>query len=72
VGLGIAIRVNDAPDEAAAAVSAVEIAESVGQPTYYRLEYGLDLAEGDFPILKEGKLGPGSEISVLVPGSEAT
>lgn len=72
MGLGISIRVNDAPDETAVAASSVEVTESVGQPTYYRLEYGLDLEEGDYPLLKETKLGAGSEISVLIPTADTT
>ena len=72
MGLGISIRVDGAPDETAAAAHSVEIIESVGQPTYYRLEYGLDIEEGDFPLLKESKLGSGSEISVLVPTADST
>jgi hypothetical protein len=72
MGLGIAIRLDGAPDETVAAAAAVEVFERVGQPTTYRLEYAFDIAEGDFPLLKEGKLGPGSELSVLVPAPDAT
>ena len=72
MGLGISIRVDGAPDETAAAAAFVEVTERVGQPTYYRLVYSLDIADGDFPLLKESRLGPGSEISVLVPTAEAT
>ena len=72
MNLGISIRVNGAPDETAAAASSLEVMERVGHPTNYRLEYNLDIADGDFPLLKEGTFGPGSEISVLVPSSDAT
>jgi hypothetical protein len=72
MGLGISIRVDGAPDETAASAQTVEVTERVGQSTNYRLEYGLDTAEGDFPLLKERKLGPGSEISILFPFSDAT
>lgn len=72
MGLGISIRVNGVPDETAAAASFVEVTERVGQPTYYRLNYSLDIADGDFPLLKEGALGPGSEITVLVPTAGET
>lgn len=66
---GVAIRVDNAPDELAAAATSVEVIEQMGQPTYYRLDYTLDTEEGDFPLLKEGKLGPGSELSVVVSPS---
>ena len=38
MGLGIAIRVDGAPDETAASAVAVEVLERIGQPTYYRVE----------------------------------
>jgi hypothetical protein len=72
VGLGISIRVNGAPNETAASAAFVEVIESVGEPTQYRLEYSLDIADGDLPLLTDSSLGPGSEISVLVPTQEST
>lgn len=72
MGLGVSIRVGGVPDETAAAATSVEVTESVGQPTHYRLEYGLDLDDGDFALLKDGALGSGSEISVLAPSGDAT
>ena len=72
MGLGISIRLDGAPDELVASASSVEIVERVGQPTQYRLEYSLDIADGDFPLLKESKLGPGSELQVLVPTTDTT
>lgn len=72
MGLGISIRLNDAPDDTVAGAMTVEINERIGQPTYYRLEYALDIGNGDLPLLQEDKLGPGSVISVLVPTSGTT
>jgi phage protein D len=72
MGLGIAIRVNGAPDDTAASATSVEVTERVGQPTSYRIEYALDTAGGDFPLLKEGRLGPGSELSILASSGSAT
>ncbi len=72
MGLGVSIRVNGAPDETAASAALIEVTEQVGRPTTYRLEYSLDIASGDFPLLKESRLGPGSELSVLVPAAGST
>jgi hypothetical protein len=72
MGLGISIRVGGAPDELVASASFVEVIERIGQPTQYRIDYSLDTADGDFPLLKESKLGPGSELQVLVPTADAT
>jgi phage protein D len=72
MGLGISIRVDGAPDETAAAAAFVEVTERVGQPTRYRIEYNLDIADGDFPLLKESTFGPGTELQVLVPTADAT
>jgi len=72
VGLGIAIRVNGAPDQTAGSAAFVEVIECVGEPTQYRLEYSFDIADGDFPLLKDASIGAGSEVSVLVPTDDAT
>lgn len=72
MGLGVAIRVDGLPDATAAAAVSVEVTERCGYPTSYRLQYAADIADGDFPLLKEGVLGPGSELSVLVPAGGAT
>jgi hypothetical protein len=72
MGLGISIRANGSPDGTVASANSVEVVERVGQPTQYRLEYSLDIAEGDFPLLKEPKLGPGAELEVLVPTNDTT
>lgn len=72
MGLGISIRVDGAPDETVASAAFVEVVERAGQPTQYRIEYGLDIGDGDFPLLKESKLGPGSELQVLVPTPDVT
>ena len=72
MGLGISIRVNGSPDATVASAGFVEVTERVGQPTHYRFEYNLDIEDGDFPLLKENKIGPGSELEVLVPAADTT
>ena len=69
---GVAIRVNGVPDETATAAAAVEVTERLGQPTSFTLEYPFDITDGDFALLKEGKLGPGSELGVFVSSADAT
>jgi len=69
---GVAVRVNGTPDEMATGATAVQVNESVGQPTYFSLAFSLDTADGDFPLLKEGKLGPGSELSILASSGDAS
>ena len=66
MALGVAIRVNSAPDQSAGAVESVEVIESIGQPTHYRLDYSFDIESGDFPLLTDAKFGPGSDLSVVV------
>jgi hypothetical protein len=66
--LGIAIAVNDSPDAEVADAVEVEVLERMGLPTRYRLRYGLDIDAGDLPLLIDDRLGPGSHLSILVPG----
>ena len=69
---GVAVRVNGTPDEMATGATSVQVTETVGQPTYFSLAFSLDTADGDFPLLKEGKLGPGSDLSILVSSADAS
>src|SRR6185369_10037755 len=72
MGLGISIRLGGSPDDTVASAALVKVVEKIGEPTSFNLEYALDIAEGDLPLLSEDKLGPGSEISILVPTSDST
>jgi len=67
----VTIRVNGSTDATVAAATLVQVTERVGQSTQYRIEYSLDIAEGDFPLLK-GKLGPRAELEVLSVTDDAT
>jgi uncharacterized protein involved in type VI secretion and phage assembly len=53
----------DAADLAASAVR-VEVCERIGEPTTYRLQFQLQEADGDFPLLADGRLGPGAELTI--------
>ena len=48
----------------------VEVHECVGEPTSFRLNYVIDVQEGDLPLLKENDLSAGSEITILVPTND--
>ncbi len=67
MGLGIVIAVNSTPDEELAQASMVEVNERMGETTTYRIRYEVDISEGDLPLLADGRLDPGSELSILVP-----
>ncbi len=66
------IRVDGATDATVGSANLVQVIERVGQPTQYRIEYSLDISEGDFPLLKDGKLGPETELELLVSTDEQT
>jgi hypothetical protein len=67
VGLGAAIAVNGTADEELAGAELIEVSEHTGRATTYRIDYDLDIREGDLPLLVDGRLDPGSELSILVP-----
>src|SRR6266567_472412 len=48
----------------------IEVYECVGEPTSFRLNYVIDVQEGDLPVLKQNALAAGSEITILVPTEE--
>lgn len=66
MGLGIAIAVNGEVDTGLAEATRVEVEERMGESTTYQLYYPLDIREGDMPLLTDGRLDVGSELSILV------
>ena len=62
---GIAITVNGAPDADLVQAALIEVHEQIGEPTTYQLSYPVDISEGDLPLLVDGRLNPGSELSIL-------
>lgn len=67
MGLGILVKVGGAVDPELAAAGLVEVHERMGEPTTYRLRYAVDIIEDDLPPLVDPRLGPGSELSIVVP-----
>jgi len=69
MGLGISIAVDNAPDPELSGAINVTVSQRLGEITRYRLRFPLEIAEGDLPLLIDGRLDPGSSLSVLVPGA---
>jgi hypothetical protein len=61
----LAIKVGDTADAQLALASVVEVLERMGEPTTFRMRYEVDITSGDLPLLKDGRLDPGSVIQVL-------
>ena len=51
-------------DDLTAAASMVEVQESIGEPTTYRIEVPLVDEGGDFPLLLDARVGAGSDITI--------
>jgi hypothetical protein len=68
MGLGVAIaNESGSTDTELAAASVVEVHERLGEPATFRLRYDMDVFDGDFPVLVDERLGPGTVLSILVP-----
>ena len=67
MGLGISIAVDGTSDAELAEATLVEVEERMGRATTYKLHYAGEIREGDLPLLMDGRLDAGSEISILVP-----
>lgn len=72
MGLGIVIQVNGTTDAELAQAVRVEVVESMGRATMFKLLYHIDISEGDLPMLADSRLDPGSEITILVPTDNGT
>jgi phage protein D len=72
VGLGIAIAVDGKIDPQLGLATRVEVYERMGETTTYSIYYEMQECEGDFISLIDGRIGPGAELSVLVPQGDKT
>jgi len=64
---GFSLLFNDQPNETLGNAALVEVHERIGETTFFRLRYPLDIADGDLPLLKEEALSAGAKIAVMVP-----
>lgn len=61
----VVIQVDGAADDDLIASSTqVEVCECIGEPTTYRIDVPLDAVDNDFPLLVDGKIGVGSELTI--------
>ena len=67
MGVGLSVLVNNAVSEDLANPIEAEVYERMGETTTYRLRYGLDVVDNDYPLLKNPAIDPESPLSVLVP-----
>lgn len=61
------ISVEGQPDEELGQTVRVEVEERIGEATRYRMKYQLAADAGDFPLLADDRVGPGTAMSVTVP-----
>lgn len=62
---GFSILFSNAPDPELGAPASVEVFESVGNPTTYRISYAVDIVEGDLPLLQDARLAPGTPVAIF-------
>lgn len=67
MGLGAAIARSGLIDEDLGQASSVEVHERMGETTTYRIRYEVHVGNDDLPLLADGRLQPGSQLSILVP-----
>jgi hypothetical protein len=65
MGLGIVIAASGVPDEELSDAYKIEVYERMGETTTFRIQYNIDIADGDFPTLIDARLDPGAELAVI-------
>jgi len=65
--MGAILLVNGQPDPEFPEPDSLEVHERMDEATSYRLRYQMGIVEGDLPLLTDDRLGPGTELSMLVP-----
>jgi hypothetical protein len=66
MGNAALVKVGGTADPALSAATLIEVEERCGQPTSFRLHYQPDVGDRDITLLADRRLGPGSEISIVV------
>jgi hypothetical protein len=66
MSLGALILPDGLPDPTMPVPASVQVIEALNQPTTYRLRYGFQAMDGDFPLLKERHLEPEKQLAVMV------
>lgn len=69
---GVTLMIDDSPDSPLVNVDQIEVVEKWGEPIRYHLHYGVDIVDGDFPLLVDDGLAPGTEIGVFVSTDSGT
>lgn len=67
MGLGVTVAVGNKGDAELSSAAWIGVYEAMGDMTTYRLRYDFDVSSGDFPLLADGRIGPGSELSIVEP-----
>lgn len=71
--LNVVLAVNGSPDtDLTASAEWVEVVERLGRPTTFRIHFGTDVLEQDFPLLADERLEAGSKLSVLATVNDQT
>lgn len=71
-GLGVAVHVDGEHDDELSTASFIEVYESMGEVTTYRIQCAVEPGEGDLPLLHAGKLDPGSELAIFADAADGT
>ncbi len=67
---GIALTIDGEADDELVQATQIEVLESLGEATQFRLQYSFDISEADFPILVDERLNPGVEVALLATGDK--
>ncbi len=65
MGLGIDIQVNGGSQPGLAEAAKVEVYESMGETTWFSIQYPEDIRDGDMIYTSDGRLDPGSKLTIL-------
>jgi phage protein D len=65
MAVGYSVLFDNAPDPQLGQPASVDVHECIGSPATFRLTYGLDIQEGDLPLLADPRLAPGKIVSVF-------
>jgi hypothetical protein len=69
-GTSFAVTLNGQSDEVLNRASLIEVSQSLGEETNFRIEYEVDIEDDDLPLLVDSRFDPGAELAIFAYSAE--
>ena len=71
-GTGFAVAINGQSDDVLNRASLIEVNQTLGEETSFRIDYEVDIEDDDLPMLVDSRFDPGSQIAIFAYTNDST